>query len=234
MRKRTMLASLAILALAAPLSAQGTMQNMDPTNAVKGSGVLPKGWMLRFDPIAARPGQPPRPQPEMTAIKFETMGSGFHITSGPAAIYYNSGDIGKEQYSVTATFGQRKSMSHEVFGVFIGGTNLQDSTQNYLYFVVRPLDGMAMVSHRTSNGRPKALLPYFASSAINKDDPTDGHATNTLTIQVAKDSVHFMANGKQVAALAKSQLDGASTEGQVGIRVNHNMDLHISDYKLKK
>lgn len=234
MRNKTLLAALTMVVLAAPVSAQTKPMNMDPTTQVKGSGVLPKDWMLRFDPMRQRAGAPPRPAPEMTAINFITMGKGFHITSGPAAIYYNQEDMAKEQYSVSATFGQQKSMSHEAFGVFIGGHNLQDSTQNYLYFIVRPSDGMAQISHRSSNAAPKALLPYFASAAINKDDPTDGHATNTLMIHVAKDTVHFMINGKLAAALAKTQLDGASTEGQVGIRVNHNMDLHISDYKFKK
>jgi hypothetical protein len=225
MHTKTLLTALAVLAIAAPVSAQGGMANMDPTTVVKGTGILPSGWKLRFDP--PRRG----PVPEMTAIRFETMGSGFHIVSGPAAIYYKEGDVGT---FVTATFAQQKTMAHEVFGVFIGGSNLQDSTQNYLYFVVRPSDGMAMVSHRSSNGKPTAILPYFAAPSINKDDPKDGHATNTLAIHVAQDSVHFVINGKTAAALAKTALDGAATTGQVGIRVNHNMDLMITNYKVSK
>jgi hypothetical protein len=228
------MAALAMTAIAAPATAQGTRMNMDPTTVVKGSGVLPKGWTLRFDPARSRPGAPPRPAPELTAIKFESLGSALHITSGPAAIYYKDGDIGKGQFAVSATFTQKKSMAHEVFGLFIGGSNLQDSTQNYVYFVVRPSDGMAMISHRSSNAAPKAIRPYFAADGINKDDPSDGHATNALTIHVAQDTVHFIVNGKLAAAVAKSDLGGGSTDGQVGIRVNHNMDLQITGYKVTK
>jgi hypothetical protein len=231
MRNTALIATLALLACAAPAAAQ---RNMDPTTAIEGSGVLPKDWTLRFDPMRTRPGRPARPAPKLTDIKFVTMGDGLHVTSGPAAIYYNTGDVAKGNYTVSATFAQRASMKHEAYGLFIGGSHLQDATQNYLYFIIRPMDGKAMVSHRSSDAPPKALIPYFDAAPINKDDPADGHATNTLSIRVAADSVHFMVNGTQVAALAKSQLDGASTDGQVGLRINHNLNLHISDYELKK
>ena len=46
-------------------------------------------------------------------------------------------------------------------------------------------------------------------------------------IHVAKDSVHFIANGKLVKGLAKSDLKGAKTEGQTGLRINHNTDVHV-------
>ena len=49
-------------------------------------------------------------------------------------------------------------------------------------------------------------------------------------IHVAPDTVHFMVNGKLVKALAKSELMGAKTDGQAGIRINHNTDLHV-DWK---
>jgi hypothetical protein len=226
MHRTKLLAAVALLAIAAPAAAQN--MNMDPTKEVKGSGVLPTNWMLRFDP----PRRPTTPVPPKTAIVFEPMASGFHIQSGPAAIYYNTKDTGKGQYAISATFAQQKTMAHEVFGLFIGGGNLQDSTQHYIYFVVRPSDGMAMISQRTSNAAPKAVRPYFASAAINKDDPKDGHATNALTIHVAKDTIHFVANGKLVAGVAKSEF-AVGTDGQAGIRVNHNMDLMITGYSVK-
>jgi hypothetical protein len=237
MRKTSFLTALALVALAAPVHAQGGgmgNMNMDPTTAVKGSGTLPAGWTLRFDPARTRPGAPPRPAPELTAVNFITMGSGYHITTGPAAIYYMPKDVAKGNFKVSATFAQRKTLSHEAYGMFIGGSNLQDSTQNYLYFVVRPVDGMVQISHRSSNAAPKTLVPYFASDAVNKDDPTDGHATNKLGFKVDGDHVDFLVNDKVVKTLKKSELDGANTDGLVGLRVNHNSDLHISDYKLDK
>ena len=62
---------------------------------------------------------------------------------------------------------------------------------------------------------------------MNTDDPADGHSTNTLMIHVAKDAVHFQVNGKLVKEVKKSELMGSSTDGQAGIRINHNTDLHV-------
>jgi len=228
MRHAKLLAlSLAALAAASPLAAQ----RGDPTMTVTGSGKLPDGWMLRFDPT--RGGAP---APPMNAVSFETMGSGFHVKSGPAAIYYNTKDMGSGQFQITATFKQSKSMQHEAFGVFFGGANLQDSTQSYIYMVIKPFDGTVRIARRNSNGRPTDIVAENAAApeaAINRDSPTDGSATNTLLIHVAKDTVHFAINGKVVKAIAKSAL-GGSTDGQAGLRINHNMDLHIDGYAVKK
>src|SRR3954470_10797273 len=128
---RATLTVLAALAIAAPLAAQ--QQAGDPTNKVKGSGTLPSGWMMRYDPTRGN-----APTPATNEINFVPMGAGYHFTSGPAAIYYNTKDMGSGEYLVTATFSNRKSLGHEAFGIFIGGKNLQDSTQSYTYLAVKP------------------------------------------------------------------------------------------------
>jgi len=43
----------------------------------------------------------------------------------------------------------------------------------------------------------------------------------------------YYAEKQLVKALPKSALGGA-TDGQAGIRINHNMDLHIDGFALKK
>lgn len=227
--------ALALVApLAAPLAAQA---HADPTAQVKGSGKLPAGWMMRFDPTAAG-----RPAPTPEQVVFVPTAGGFHFTSGPAAIYYNPKDMGKGEFAVTATFTQKASVGHEAYGIFIGGKDLQDSTQSYIYFVIKPCRsrgdckeagatlGEAMVSQRSGDGKPVALVPSAHSELVHADDPTDGHATNNLLIHVAADSIHFVLNGKLFAAVAKSQLHGATTDGQTGIRINHNIDVQV-DWK---
>ncbi len=240
MRRTTLV--VAMLAVAAPLMAQAQQMGAmnDPTKKVQGSGKLPDGWMARFDPPRVRPGQPTPAAPSLTEVNVVTMGSGLHFTSGPAAIYYNPKDMGSGEYTVTATFSQRKSVQHEAYGIFIGGKNLQDSSQSYLYFVIKPCHsqcgnpgltlGELLISRRSSDGRPQAIVPLSHHDAIVTDDPTDGHATNKLAIHVAKDSVHFLINDKLVKGLAKSELNGAATDGQAGIRINHNIDVHV-DWK---
>ena len=231
---RRMIQAVALLAMAMPLAAQ--QRAGDPTKTVKGTGQLPAGWMMRFDPIDnpanVRPGRPTPAKPTPDMVNVVTMGSGLHFTTGPAAIYYNPNDVASGVYAVSASFGARKSNQHEAYGIFIGGENLQDSTQSYLYFEVRPLDGGILIQHRNGDVASKMdkLVPWTPDPAVNKDDPTDGHASNTLMIHVAPDTVHFMVNGKLVKALAKSELRGAKTDGQAGIRINHNTDVHV-DWK---
>jgi hypothetical protein len=227
--------------IAAPLAAQqqaGSMAGMnhDPTTAVKGSGKLPDGWMLRYDP--QRDGH----TPAMTEVNFVTMGKGYHFTSGPAAIYYNAKDVGSGEYQVSATFSQRKSVKHEAYGLFIGGKDLQTANQTYTYFVIKPCSskcgtpgaqmGEILISKRSSDGKPVAIVPIRHDDAVVTDDPTDGHATNKMLIHVAKDSVHFVLNDKLVAAVAKSQI--GETDGQAGIRINHNIDVHVAWDGVKK
>src|SRR5215510_16123059 len=113
---RKTLAVVVALAIAAPLAAQQQAGKADPTNKVKGSGTLPAGWMMRYDPT--RPGQP---TPAANEVNFVTMGSGFHFTSGPAAIYYNPKDMGSGEYTVSATFSNRKSLEHEAVASLSAG-----------------------------------------------------------------------------------------------------------------
>ncbi len=230
MRKSTMYMALLSLVAAAPLVAQGGGRG-DPTTAVLGSGKLPTDWMMKID--AQRGGA----APPATAVSLETMGSGMHVKSGPAAVYYNTKEVGSGQYSITATFKQSKSMAHEAFGLFIAGHNMQDSTQNYIYFVIKPADGSVLIAHRTSwAAKTTAIVPEVPDapgSGINRDGP-DGSATNTLLIHVAKDTVHFAINGKVFKAIAKSDLGIPSTDGQVGLRINHNIDMHIDGWAFKK
>jgi hypothetical protein len=226
MHNRIVTAGILAAALASHAAAQAGMagMNMDPTNKIVGSGKLPAGWMNRFD------------DPTATLAKIEMLqvGSSLHFRSGPAAIYYNPRDVAKHEYTVSATFSQAKTMQHEAYGLFIGGANLQDSTQNYLYFVIRPSDGSVLISHRAGNGKPTALVPMTPDAAVRQDDPTTGAATNVLAIHVGEDSVHFFANGKQVRAFPKSAVGGAATEGQVGLRVNHNLDITVDGFGIKK
>ena len=211
---------------ASPVTAQGGMagMNMDPTNKIAGSGKLPTGWLNRFDD----------PTATLSKIEMLQVGSSLHFRSGPAAIYYNPRDVAKGEYTVSATFLQAKTMQHEAYGLFVGGANLQDATQDYLYFVIRPSDGSILISHRAGNGSPTALVAMTPDAAVHRDDPTTGAATNVLAIHVGEDSVHFFVNGRQVRAFPKSAVGGAATSGQVGLRVNHNLDITVEGFGIRK
>jgi hypothetical protein len=219
--------TLALLA-AVPLGAQQPQGvDKDPTRKVTGSGALPAGWQMRFD--TPRPG---RPEPKPEDVKFVPMGGGFHATSGPAAIYYNPKDKGQGTFMATGSFAQSKPSGHEAYGVFVGGRALQSPEQEYLYLVIRPMDGGFYIAHRKA-AEVHAISPWSPSPAVNKQDDT-GKASNKVAIQVAADSVHFLVNGQRVKSFAKSEMHGFETDGQAGLRINHNLDVHIGSFEVKK
>jgi hypothetical protein len=210
---RTWLLTLATLVVAAPLAAQTPAKPADPDQVVA-PAPLPAGWSARLDRANASPA----------AVKFVAMGDGFHATMGPAAIFYNPSIAAKGTYSATGTFSQTKAPAHpEAYGLLIGGENLGADNQSYLYYVVRQ-DGMYAIKHR-AGADVHTLVDWTAHSAIRKADES-GKATNALRIDVGDKTMSFFANGE----LVKSMERATNTDGLVGLRVNHNLDVHISNF----
>jgi len=208
---RRSLTTLSLVALAAaPLAAQGAG---DPTKKVEGSTPLPAGWSGRTD----------HPTDKLTDAKFVKMGSGFHVTSGPAAIYWSASQSVKGPFTASTTITQTKAPTHpEAYGIIFGGKGLDGADQSYFYFLVRG-DGKYIVNHR-AGAEVHKLVPWTDNAAVKKQDAA-GKSTNTLTVDASKpDSVRLLVNGTQVTALK------AAADGVVGLRVNHNLDVHVGDF----
>jgi hypothetical protein len=213
---RRSLTVLSLLALAAaPLAAQGAN---DPTKKVAGSTPLPAGWSGRTD----------RASDKLTDAKFVTMGTGFHVTTGPAAIYWSAANAAKGPFVATTTITQTKAPTHpEAYGLFFMGKRLDAPNQDYAYFIIRG-DGKFMVNHRAGNDVHK-IVPWTENAAIKKQDAS-GKATNTLSVDASTpDAVKLLVNGTVVHTLGKNF---GSTDGVVGLRVNHNLDVHVGEFKV--
>lgn len=217
MLRRTITAAALALLAAAPLAAQ---DKKDPDKKVEGAA-LPAGWMGRTD----------RANAKIEDANFKAMGAGWHVTSGPAAIYWNAGHATKGPFKATASFTQMKAPSHpEAYGILFMGKNLSAADQNYAYFLVRG-DGKVMVKHR-AGADVHTIMDWTDAAAVHKQDAA-GKATNVLTVDATKpDSVRLLVNGAQVAALPGSHL--GSTDGYVGLRVNHNLDVHVGELTVTK
>jgi hypothetical protein len=204
-------------------------QEKDPTKEVAGGGVTLKGWEGRVDPQAAKQGK------TIKDVKMVGMGTGFHVTAGPAAIYWNPANTVSGNYSVTGTFTQTKAPAHaEAYGLFIGGKELKEANQSYAYFLVRG-DGKYLINHRANDSTVHKLVDWTANSAVKAAD-ANGKATNKLSIVVGADKVSFLANGVEVNSLPRAQLDGMGqgTSGIAGVRVNHNLDVHVDGFAVAK
>jgi hypothetical protein len=88
-----------------------------------------------------------------------------------------------------------------------------------------------MVKHR-AGAEVHTILDWTDNAAVHKAD-AEGKATNTLSVDASKpDSVRLLVNGTQVAALPGAHV--GSTDGFVGLRVNHNLDVHVADFSVSK
>ena len=59
-----------------------------------------------------------------------------------------------------------------------------------------------------------------------------GESKNDLVVRVSGDSVRFVVNGQQVNGFPRSAI--SDVEGQVGLRVNHNLDVHVAKLEVGK
>lgn len=214
---RKLLLTLAVLAIAAPAGAQ-TSKQADPDDTVQGAA-LPAGWSARLD----RAGAP------ANAVEFVVMGTGFHATMGPAAIFWNPKMAAKGAYRASGTFTQTKAPRHpEAYGLILGGRHLDTDAQDYLYFLVRQ-DGKFLVKHR-AGAETHTLVDWTEHAAVNKADAA-GKATNALRIDVGEKAVTFIVNGQEVRTVER--VPSMNTDGLVGLRVNHNLDVHIADFAVE-
>ena len=224
MRLHSTYAALLTVVAAAPLAAQATQAanraSADPDKNAAG-GLRVPGWTARFDRAEAKPAQ----------VSFTRMGKGYHVTAGPAAVYYDAKQTASGNYTVRGSFTQTKAPTHpEAYGLFAGGQNLTGAAPSYVYFVVRG-DGKYLVKHRANATEVHTLVDWTASPAL-KAAGTDGKASNALEIRVAADSVRFVANGTPVAAVSRQEVGGMN--GVAGLRVNHNLDVHVDDFAVAK
>ncbi|MBC7897554.1 MAG: hypothetical protein H7066_19195 [Cytophagaceae bacterium] len=211
-----------------PLVAFG--QASDPDKHVKDGGVLVKGWAGRVDPQAEKRGS------KITDAKFADLAGGWHVTAGPAAIYWNAANAGTGAYTAKATLTQLKPTEHaEYYGLFIGGSKLDGPLQNYLYCAIAG-NGTFTVKHRVG-GEVHELAGRTANAAIKAVDAT-GKATNQVGWRVTKERTSCLVNGTEVWSYASPSLVGEgkleSLDGIVGIRVNHNLEVQVSGFAVGK
>jgi len=212
---RTIWTTALVVALAMPIAGQQPRTG-DPDIPAKG-GVSVQGWEARLDSQRAN----------VNSLNFRSMGTGMHVTTGPAAIFWQPSSTAKGEYKVTATFTQTKPSDHpNALGVFFGGSDLSGPNQRYSYFVVRET-GEFLIKKRNGAQTP-LVIDWTENAAVNALD-AQGRAKNTLTVEVGKEQVRFLVNGKEVATQPRSALD---IDGIVGLRINHNLDVHIDSFKV--
>lgn len=186
-----------------------------PLQAQEAELQRPSEWKVRFD----RSGTPD------SAIYFVSMPPGWHITTGPAAILYSPASTADGEFRITSTItlfdpGRRQ---REAYGIFFGGRDLEGPNQSYSYFLVRNT-GDFLVKRRDGPGT-STVRQWSASSAIVRHEGGE-NAKNVLVIEARGSDVDFFVNGEKVTTVPRSDLQ---VTGVVGLRVNHGLNLHVTD-----
>ena len=202
--------------LAATASAQEHQH--DHAMAVEGGGKFPPGW-------TARPDEDGR----LTSVKLEAMPPGWHVTMGASAILYRAADTVAAAYHVSSKMHLFPSAGaqEEGFGLFIGGQNLGAANQRYTYFLIRG-DGTFKIKRRNGAEVSDVTKDWTPSPAINKASSA-GPVANELTVNVGKEKVSFLVNSQEVYA---APADSVDTSGIVGLRMNHNLSIHVEALKI--
>lgn len=192
-----------LAALASPLAAQDFER--------------PADWKVRFDRAGST---------EADLEMFVEMPPGWHITTGPSGIFWDptlnaSGEFRIEMEVFLFDPGTRR----EGFGLFFGGTDLEGEGQAYTYFLIRN-GGQSIIKKRAGADAP-TVQPWTAHDAILSyaDRGEDASVKNVLAVECDDEDVRFFVNGAEVGVVARADL---ATEGTVGIRVNHALNLHVS------
>jgi hypothetical protein len=221
MRVTLPLVTLLLGTAALPLAAQSTSQADPDKPAAGATGAVPAGWTVRADGKA-----------DAAKAKIVSMGPGLHVTTGPAVILYRADTKGSGPFHTLAKFTQTKPSAHpEGYGLFAGGRNLDGATQQYLYFLVRQ-DGSYLIKRRDGEQTSDVSKGWVASPAVQKPD-AKGSATNLLEIDNNTDpaKVTFKVNGQEVYG---TDAAGMALDGVVGIRANHNLDLHVDGFDVHR
>lgn len=215
---RRIAALLLTLSTPALLAAQEHEHGAAPK--IENGGVFPAGWSVRPD----EGGKP-------TEISLATMPPGWHLTTATSGVMYRAQDVARGAYEVSAKIHLFPGSGghEEAFGLFMGGSDLNGPAQRYTYFLIRG-DGKFKIKRRAGGSATDVTKDWMTSPAILQLK-SDAPVANLLSLLVRKDRVSFRVNGQEVYSAPAANID---TDGIVGLRVNHNLSLHIESLEITR
>ena len=221
-------ATVVAIVASALLSAQ-----FDPDRVIPGGGILVQGWTGKIDASSVRQGR------MINDAKFAQEGNALHVTTGPAATYWNPANTASGDYTVKATFLEPKFMalnSHpHSYGIFFGGNSLGTEQMSLVYCVAYG-DGNVLV--RGFAPAVFTLLNTSRNAAVHKAAGVGQPVTQEIAWRVKAGRAECSINGTVVAGYDKAQLIGPgklrSTDGVYGIRFTHNVEAVITGFGMTK
>lgn len=191
-----------------------------PLHAQDAGGARPDGWAVLTDEFGA----------DTTAITFVTMEPGFHLATGPAALFYDPEVTARGAYRAEANVHLFEPEGSGAFGLFVGGSDLDGSYQTYTALLLRP-SGELSVVRRLSFTSSETLVDWTGHEAVRGwGDRSGGAASveNALAVETTGDGeMVFSVNGQEVARVPRTS-QGA--DGIVGIRAQEDVEIHVTGF----
>jgi hypothetical protein len=167
------------------------------------------------------------PQDEKPA--FSMMPPGWHVTTATGGgILFDPAHAAADRFTVEEEVFIFPGTSEEGYGVFVGGQNLESSGRSYIAFLART-DGSAGV-FRFSGASAEPISAWARTEAVLPSGQSEP-IRNVLRVVAEPDSVRFLANGKEVARLARSSL---ALDGIFGLRVGGGLNVHVSNLDITR
>jgi hypothetical protein len=183
----------------------------------------PAGWQVRVD--RSQSASDPDDVPDLRVM---TMGKGFHVTGGPAGTFWNPANRAAGNFTARATFNLMKPSGHtNYYGLIFGGDDLAGANQRYIYFLVAQ-DGTYIIRQRVGE---KVVNVQRAPHAAVQRPGANGSSSNRLEVRVSAASVAYVVNGTVVHTTPKTGAT-AQTDGLVGVRINHVLDVHVDAFEV--
>ena len=185
----------------------------------------PDGWKVRID--QSQSASDPDDVPDLRVM---TMGKGFHVTGGPAGTFWNAANKATGNFTARATFNLMKPSGHvNYYGLIFGGSDLEGASQKYIYFLVAQNGTLTI---RARDGETVQDVQARAPHAAIRQPGPDGRSTNTLEVRVGS-QIQYVVNGTVVHTTPKNGAT-AATDGVVGVRVNHLLDVHVDGFEVQR
>jgi hypothetical protein len=220
-------------ALASIFAASGLLLAQDADRVIPGGGIFIQGWTGKIDAASARQGR------VLNDAKLVQDANAVHVTTGPAATFWNPANTASGDYTVKATFLEPKFMelnSHpHSYGIFIGGKDMGTDQMSLVYCVAY---GHGQFLVRGFGPAVFTLHPEGPDPAVHKAAAVGQPVTQDIMWTVKGGRAECSINGKVVAGYDKAQIVApgklASTDGVYGLRFTHNVEAVITGFSMTK
>jgi hypothetical protein len=184
----------------------------------------PEGLRVRVDESTS--AEDPDDTKELRTV---AMGKGFRVTGGPAGTFWNPSQTATGDYTLRGSFTLMKPSGHNnYYGLIFGGSNLDTPKQAYTYFLVAQ-NGTFQIRRR-EGGQVSNIIGRTPHQAVRQPG-ANGQSINALEVRVAPDTVSYVVNGTVVHSTPRA---GVTTDGIVGARVNHLLDVHVEGLQVQR